>query len=91
MGKHFSRSWLRNLMTFCLLLILVSLVGHFLADATGVSLDAWLTADLHSGFTVNPLLALVVLLIGMTIRVQPARKPTLWYPSPTAPPPTIIL
>lgn len=47
MANFATRHWMRHLMALGLLLILVCLLGHCLADTTRISVDSLVTLDLH--------------------------------------------
>lgn len=82
-----ARTWFKHLITLCLLLLLIGLVGHFLADATGFSLDSFTLIDLHSSFILHIPLA-VLSILAMTAALLPAHaRPTHWSIPPTTPPP----
>lgn len=80
----------REILTFCLLLILVAFVGHFLADAIGLSHHSEATVDLHGNFLfavmaelIVPLALALVCLLSLT---------AFWYcATPPIPPPPISL
>ena len=77
----------KELITFCLLLVLMSLVGHFLADVSGFSLDSTIAVDLHGNFLLNFAAELVPLRTAAMIWLLPLAL--RWYPTapPTPPPP----
>ena len=76
------RTHYRQIITLCLLLVLIAFVGHFLADVSGFSLDSAVTIDLHGNFLLNvatefspPCTALILCLL-----------PTVLFRYSTAPP-----
>jgi hypothetical protein len=82
-----SCGWLKRVLTLCLLVILVSLVVHIVADVSGVSSDTLLVIDLHSNFIASFLLGLASpMVLAMTFLLLTIRS-THWTPPPTAPPP----
>lgn len=87
MANSGSRSWFKYLVTICLILILVSLVGHFMADTLGFSVDSLLTVDLHGSVTLNLLAAFVTTLVATIVVLLIHPNPLYWHPSPTSPPP----
>ena len=52
MGKWICTHY-RQIITLCLLLVLMALVGHFLADVSDFSIDSMVTLDLHGNFLLN--------------------------------------
>lgn len=52
MGKWICTHY-RQIITLCLLLVLMALVGHFLTDLSGFSLDSAVSTDLHGNFLLN--------------------------------------
>src|SRR5262245_18659585 len=87
MSRQGSHCWLKQLVTICAIVILLSLVGHFYADLTGNPVDAWLTVDLHGSFSLAEPIVLAVSLVVTTILTQMYRRQTLWYSPPVTPPP----
>jgi hypothetical protein len=81
----------KEIITFCLFLVLVSLVGHFLADVSGFSLDSAIVADLHGNFLLNFATELVPLCTAVMIWLLPLAL--RWYRTapPTPPPPITSL
>ena len=80
----------REIMLFCLLLVLMAFVGHFLADATGFSLHSLAAVDLHGNF----LLAFVATLYAsQTTAIVDVLPLTLFQfcTAPPTPPPPISL
>lgn len=87
MAKLNKRVWFKRLVTLCLILILVSLVGHFMADTLGFSVDSLLTVDLHGSVALNLLAAFVTTLVATIVVLLIQPNPLYWHPSPTSPPP----
>lgn len=81
----------RAIMLFCLLLILVAFVGHFLADATGFSLHSLATVDLHGNFLLTLVAELATPPLAALLCLLPAVL--FWYRAapPTPPPPISML
>jgi hypothetical protein len=79
----------RRLIAFCVLIILLSLAGHFLADSTGVSLDARLSVDLHSSFDFTSPASLAVSLAATTVLALIHGRAVSWHPPPMTPPPIV--
>lgn len=91
MANAYARSWLKRLVTICLVLILVSLVGHFMADTMGFSVDSLLTVDLHGSVALNLIIAFVTTLVATIVVLLVHPNLLYWHPSPTSPPPIRIL
>lgn len=87
MANLATRRWSTRLITFCLLLILVCLLGHCLADATGVSVDPLITLDLHGHFIAWAPLTIGVLFVVTAIVCWFHLQPIHWSKPPTPPPP----
>jgi len=80
----------REILTFCLLLILVAFVGHFLADATGLFHHPEATVDLHGDFLFTVMAELIVHLALALVCLLPSAA--FWYcATPPIPPPPISL
>jgi len=77
----------RQIIIFCLLVILVSLVGHFLVDATGFSLDSPVAVDLHGNFLLNSVAELSTPRTAAFIWVLPPALCRYCIAPPTPPPP----
>jgi hypothetical protein len=79
--------WLKRVLTFCLIVILVSLVVHILADVGDFASDTLSVVDLHSNFIASFLFGLAgLMLLEMTILRINIRS-TCWISPPIAPPP----
>lgn len=91
MAKLNKPVWFKRLVTLCLILILVSLVGHFMADTLGFSVDSLLTVDLHGSVALNLLAAFVTTLVATIVVLLIQPNPLYWHPSPTSPPPILAL
>jgi len=91
MVKLRKHAWFKHFITLCLLLLLLGLIGHFLADATSFSLDLFTLIDLHSSFILHlPLTVLSIL--ATTAALLPAHaRPTHWSIPPTTPHPIPLL
>lgn len=87
MANFATRRWTRRLIALGLLLILVCLLGHCLADATGISVDSLVTLDLHGHFIAWTPLTLGVLFIITVISCWLDLQPIHWSIPPTTPPP----
>lgn len=74
-------------MALCLLLILVCLLGHCLADATGISVDSFVTLDLHGHFIAWSPLILGALFVITSLACWLHLQPRHWSKPPTTPPP----
>ncbi|MDQ3248258.1 MAG: hypothetical protein M3Q45_03510 [Chloroflexota bacterium] len=81
------RAWFKRFITLCLLLLLLGLVGHFLADASGFSLDSFASLTLHSSFMADVPVAVVPILAMITFLLPAHARPTHWSIPPTTPPP----
>ena len=81
------RAWFKHFFTLCLLLLLFGLVGHFLADATGFSIDSFVSINLHSGFIADAPVAEEHILVTTTTLLPAHLRPTHWSIPPTTPPP----
>lgn len=77
----------RQIITFCLLLLLVAFVGHFLVDATGFSLDSVVTVDLHGNFLLNFIAKPVIPQTVVSIPISPLALFQYGTIPPTPPPP----
>ena len=87
MSRQSSQCLLKQLITICAIVILLSLVGHFYADLTGHSVDAWLTVDLHGSFSLAEPTVLAVSLVVTIILTQLYRRQIPWQSPPVTPPP----
>ncbi len=87
MGNVSARCWVTRFMGLCLLLILLCLVGHFIADATGVSLDASVVLDLHGHFVHDAPLELRIVFTSTAIFLLIYIWSIYWSKPPTPPPP----
>lgn len=81
----------RQIITFCLLLILVAFVSHFLVDATGFSLDSVVTIDLHGNFLLNFIAKPVIPQTVVGISILPLALFQYCTTPPTPPPPISAL
>ena len=81
--------WSARRTTLCLILILVCLLGHCLADATGVSVDPLVTLDLHGHFIEQLPLSLVIIFVTSAIFLLLHIRPLHWSKPPTTPPPIV--
>ena len=87
MGNGSSRRWLTRFIGLCLLLILLCFIGHFLADATGVSLDAFVVLDLHGNFVQDTPPELRIVFATTAIFLLIYIWSIHWSKPPTPPPP----
>lgn len=87
MAKVSSRRWITHFIGLCLLLILLCLIGHLIADATGVSLDAFVALDLHGNFVQDTPLALRIVFVTTAIALLICIWSIHWSKPPTPPPP----
>jgi len=82
-----SRRWSTRFIAFGLVLILLCLVGHFIADATGISLDAIVVLDLHGHFVQDAPLTLRIVFATTAIFFVMYIWSIHWCKPPTPPPP----
>lgn len=87
MANGSSRHWITRFIGLCLLLILLCLLGHLIADATGVSLDAFVTLDLHGNFVQDRPLELSIVFATTAIFLVIHLWSIHWSQPPTTPPP----
>ena len=81
--------WFR-LLTVLLILVLASLLGHFLLEAAGVAPDSPELSALHGGilWLVSP--PLTVSFIAALLVLLPRLAPSLWMPPPVPLPPVAL-
>lgn len=83
-------TWLRCLPTILLILVLISLLGHFVLEAGGAAPDKLEMSVLHSSILslIIPLFA--VTLIRAELALPPRLLPSLWSPPPRLRPPVTL-
>ncbi len=81
----------RQLITLCLLLILLAFGGHFLADATGISLHSVAVTDLHGHFLPTFMTVLIAPRPTALVSVLSTTLFRYWAAPPTPPPPIAVL
>lgn len=89
MGNRLGQRWLTRLIGLCLLLILLCLLGHLIADATGVSVDALVALDLHGHFVQDAPLELQVI-FAFTLSLLLIYLWLFHWAKPPTPPPPIL-
>jgi hypothetical protein len=77
----------RWLISACLLLVVLVLVGHFVTDLFTDSLDTLLTIDLHNGFWTLPTVAFSFLQSRASWAFLPPLTASGWRHPPQTPPP----
>lgn len=87
MDNGSAHRWLTRFIGLCLLLILLCLLGHLIADATGVSLDTFVTLDLHGNFVQDRPLELHIVLATTAIFLLIHSWSIHWSKPPIPPPP----
>lgn len=87
MAKLSARRWLTRIIILCFLLILLCLVGHFLADVTGFSVDRFVTLDLHGNFIPQGPISLITVFVTAVIFLLVPTQLLYWSKPPTPPPP----
>lgn len=80
----------KRILLLCLCILLASLVGHFISDIAGISVDFLDILHPHSEFVLQPLLTVAALSLIASFILATYSKATHWLKSPATPPPISV-
>lgn len=83
-------SWLRCLLMILLILVLASLVGHFLFEAAGAPPEGQEIGALHSSILLLIAQVLVIAFVQTLLVQMPRLTPSIWSPSVASRPPASL-